>query len=489
MNQKKRKLARGYSADELSSMWDNKNDKDGSSVPAAASLQATVADPSLTRPLRIMTIEEPEKKPAVKGTAHAQSVIQEQAMAELKSRLGAAPFTLDSPLGDTMRNSPVLDDRMLSDDEDLADAMPEPVSPLADPPAAPEVDTLGVLSNHAVMHHRRNSRRISQEIAKESLAISIEELPTSRKIAPVWRQFLLCTKRSLIQQQRTQISFLLEIFVSIIASMAIGAAVMGLDGELFRGYFIQPYTILSSAPMTSLLPLVGLLIGVCASISAAPAAVKVFGEEQVVGAGLAVLDQREVLTIAAAASTRFLQTYWKDMAAGHSRMAYFFSKMVTSTLRLLITSIHFAGVLYIMGKFSTSFSDFYAIVMLIFFCAYGVSFVVSLLVRRENGTLLAVMVCLVFSILNGFGPSYYLVKKWGLQWLWGMSYGLWATEALYGLETRQYEDLYDIPMSQYSFSFELWRHDTDINALIAIGMVFRVLTYLLLRFKNRDKQM
>jgi ABC-type transport system involved in multi-copper enzyme maturation permease subunit len=162
--------------------------------------------------------------------------------------------------------------------------------------------------------------------------------------------------------------------------------------------------------------------------------------------------------------------------------------MLTSTLRLVICAVHFTGLLYYLGNFVTPFNDVFLIVLLVFFCVYGASFIVSLVTRPENNTLVALVLCLVFSVLNGFGPSYYLVRQWNLEWLWGLCYGLWATEALFNRETSFYDGLYNVEFSQMSLQYRLDRYEVDIGALVAIGVLFRLITYAMLRFTNRDKQ-
>ena len=51
------------------------------------------------------------------------------------------------------------------------------------------------------------------------------------------------------------------------------------------------------------------------------------------------------------------------------------------------------------------FWQFFVVVMLMFYCVYGLASIVSMLTRRENASLLAVVVCMTAGIFNGFGPT------------------------------------------------------------------------------------
>jgi hypothetical protein len=60
----------------------------------------------------------------------------------------------------------------------------------------------------------------------------------------------------------------------------------------------------------------------------------------------------------------------------------------------------------------SAYHSVFAVVFLFFFCVYGLAAVVSMLVRRENASLLGVVVCLFAAVFNGFGPSLHDAHKW-----------------------------------------------------------------------------
>lgn len=44
--------------------------------------------------------------------------------------------------------------------------------------------------------------------------------------------------------------------------------------------------------------------------------------------------------------------------------------------------------------------------------------------NKSDGPLVAVIVCLIVSVLGGYGPSLYVVRQWHLEWLWRMFPGV-----------------------------------------------------------------
>ena len=47
-----------------------------------------------------------------------------------------------------------------------------------------------------------------------------------------------------------------------------------------------------------------------------------------------------------------------------------------------------------------------------------------MITRRENGPLLATLVCFVLSVFSGYGPPLSIVQSWHLEWAWRMYPGV-----------------------------------------------------------------
>ncbi|KAJ3308985.1 hypothetical protein HDU76_003758, partial [Blyttiomyces sp. JEL0837] len=192
-------------------------------------------------------------------------------------------------------------------------------------------------------------------------------------IAQIW----YAHSRSLNQQLRLSGALWTELFVGSLAGLVIG--VSGNTQEIYHGMLNSPYRDLSTAPNEWFLGLYGTLIGVAIAVSSAPAGVKIFGEEKLV--------------------------FWRESASGHNTLAYFLGKNISSLYRVALSSGHFTAIYIFFSKPSFSYEVQYLLIFLNFFCIYGVSAVISMIVRRENASLLAVIISMFMAIFNGFAPT------------------------------------------------------------------------------------
>ena len=112
-----------------------------------------------------------------------------------------------------------------------------------------------------------------------------------------------------------------------------------------------------------------------------------------------------------------------------------------------------------------------------------------MVVKRENASLLAVIVSLVVGCLCGFGPSIKQFSSWGLGFLPATSYARWGVEAWFTSETELYRSLYMVEqVSAQLFGYTLDRFAMDMGVCVAIGIAFRILAYVLLVVVDRAKQ-
>ncbi|KAJ3329639.1 hypothetical protein HDU76_007506 [Blyttiomyces sp. JEL0837] len=246
------------------------------------------------------------------------------------------------------------------------------------------------------------------------------------------RQVWLCHQRSLLQQSRCIMALVLEIFVAMFAGMLMGVSTNGKVKELFNGIYWGRYVSLSPAPM-DLLSLYGLLIGIAVALAGAPAGVKVFGEEKPV--------------------------FWREAAAGHSKLAYYLGKTISTIYRLVLTSLHFTALYMILAKPVLDVYTQYAVVFLQFWGVYGISCIISMIVRRENAPLLSVVVGLFAAVFCGYGPSLTQAKRWNIMFIYELSFNKWAAEAQYAASTAMYKDRYNV-----EFMAQIWGYSlTQIN--------------------------
>lgn len=273
-------------------------------------------------------------------------------------------------------------------------------------------------------------------------------------------QFIYCHNRSVLQQIATPASFALEIFVGAVAGSVMGFAIS--SETKYSGLFILPLTALSPATVEWLMPQVGFISQLSCGLAAGPAAVKVFSEERTV--------------------------FWREASAGHKSLPYFLGKVVASTYRILLSSLHFATCFHILANPIFSLGVTYAIILVSYLGVYGLATTVSMIVRRENGALLSVVVCLFYSVFSGYAINLRQARNWGIAWLFDQSFTRWAAEAMYSESITPYSHVYMTEISAAEWGYTLNRVPFDLGMAVVSGLVWRVIAYILMIALHRDKQ-
>ncbi|KIV95082.1 hypothetical protein, variant 1 [Exophiala mesophila] len=290
-----------------------------------------------------------------------------------------------------------------------------------------EVESKEVKNAAAEVHVTAST--VAQE---HSLAHSIKKRGASFPLQ-VW----YCFRRAMLQQLRNRGSLFFEIGVGALAGAVIGLSAFSANGQLFRGIYHFPFTALSSAVDYQSAIQIGLLGGLAIGLAASAAGVKVFGDEKLI--------------------------YWREAAAGHNRYAYYLGKVMSTFIRMTLSCLHFSVFLGVLATPLMSFSTIFAANLLYFYCIYGFSSCISMVTRREDGPLLAVMGSLILGILGGAAPPLSKVKMWHMTWLWRMSPGTWFTEIWFTRNVVPLRYLYiiDLAAEATGFSFnhvtlDLW---------------------------------
>ncbi|KAF2194822.1 ABC transporter-like protein [Zopfia rhizophila CBS 207.26] len=315
-------------------------------------------------------------------------------------------------------------------------------------------------SHHLNPTDTRQSTRSPSIISSPEQEQSLRQ--TMQKRGASWpAQTYYCCKRSITQQVRNKGSFFFEIGVGALAGGIIGLSAFAAKGQLFRGLYVPPFTILSSAVDYQSVPQVGLLGGMAIGLAASAPAVKVFGEEKLI--------------------------FNREAASGHSMSAYYVGKMVSVFPRICLSSLHFSVFMGILATPLMSFSQMFAANMLYFFCVYGLASCVGMLVKREDGPLLAVMASLIIGVLGGVAPPLSKVKAWHLEGLWRLSPGVWFTEAYVSQNLLPLDYLYMLDMASRGMGFTLGHYPLDMWILFIIGSIYRIIAFVLLVTVHRKR--
>ncbi|PNS18166.1 ABC transporter G family member [Sphaceloma murrayae] len=273
----------------------------------------------------------------------------------------------------------------------------------------------------------------------------------STRSAPWVSQLYFVLLRSLTQQLRTRTSLLLEFFVATLAGLLIGLSAFSLEGHLFHGIYRPPFALFSPAvDNTSSLQL-ALLTSVAIGLCASAPGVRVFGDEKLL--------------------------YAREIGAGHSRSAYFVGKQLAMLPRVLVAALHFTACLLVLATPRMTFGEAYVVNLAYYYATYGLASMVSVVVKREDGPLLALLVSLVLGVFGGVAPPLTKVREWGLEWAWRMGPGVWLCEAYWDRIVGGTGGIYILDLAEEATGMKLGRFGVDVVVVFALGTAYRILGF------------
>ncbi|KAM0820689.1 hypothetical protein AB5N19_06509 [Seiridium cardinale] len=177
------------------------------------------------------------------------------------------------------------------------------------------------------------------------------------------------------------------------------------------------------------------------------------------------------------------QIYRREAKAGHSRLAYYLGKTISTVPRIAVSAMHFTAFYCILATPWMLFWKIYLTNLLYFYLMrllqgiYGLAAAVSMIVRREDGPLLAMIVRLIIGVFGGYGLPLYNVKEWYLEWFWRLCPGIWCTEAYFDQHLARVAHIYDLDAAADWAGCVRARFGIDIGLLFIIGTLYRMAAY------------
>ncbi len=153
-----------------------------------------------------------------------------------------------------------------------------------------------------------------------------------------------------------------------------------------------------------------------------------------------------------------------------------------------------------------------AVLLLVQFTSTGIGYLVSIVVQPHVAQLTGVVVVLICVMFSGARPtlpqmktmpfpmpyvpySTHLSKRHSSRnlnnfkfWYVVVSYMRWAEEAIYISEISRYTAVYDVQSGLDLFGYSLQNFQEDMLMILALGVVFRIIAFVLLELLNRDKR-
>ena len=312
---------------------------------------------------------------------------------------------------------------------------------------------------HNRQHSLSNLSPKTPDLVQDNLALRAS---IKRRGAYWYRQIYYCFIRSIVQQWRVKSSFYAELCVGALAGFLIGLAELNQEGINYRGIFITPYELLSSSIDYASVPQMSLLVGLAIGLTASSPGVKIFGEEKLV--------------------------YWRESASGHSRLAYYIGKVASTFPRMILANLHFSTLFLLLATPKISWGAAFVANLLYFYCIYGLASCVSVITRREDGPLIAVMLSLIVGVISGMSPTLKTVSGWHMTWLWRASPGTWLSEGYFTENITPWRYLYQVEDAATGLGYKLGQFNLDLVMLFVLGTIYRILAFVGLRFLNQQKQ-
>ena len=225
------------------------------------------------------------------------------------------------------------------------------------------------------------------------------------------------------------------------------------------GLLPGPQSLQSPAPNDTFVGLLGFFIGLSIAVVASPAAVKVFGTE--------------------------LQQFWREADAGHSRMAYMIGKFMAMLPRLTLSALHFSGLFYALVRPRAGFGVMFCMTWLHFFCVFAVAAIISIRMVKANSALVAVIVTMALSSLNGNNPSLRDIQDAGVGPLLDLFYARWCTGAFISAELGAWRGTFDVPRSLDNLGFDLTLPSVQLAYAAGIGAIVHTAVFVTLECSYR----
>eukprot|EP01114_Cavostelium_apophysatum_P016835 TRINITY_DN4868_c0_g1_i1.p1 TRINITY_DN4868_c0_g1~~TRINITY_DN4868_c0_g1_i1.p1 ORF type:complete len:808 (+),score=142.72 TRINITY_DN4868_c0_g1_i1:71-2425(+) len=294
-----------------------------------------------------------------------------------------------------------------------------------------------------------------------------------RQTAGFFTQYFLYLYRSLLQQMRDLKGLVIELCYNIIPGVALGTT--GLQGEVYQPPLplglaeLCPSVVkercineTTTGDLPTLLFFVVMVIGAAANIIGT----KTFGE------------------------ARERRNYYREASSGANTFAYFLARCTFDLFNILKTSYIFLIFYALMTDPPGQKGPWFATVYLLYFAGFGMGYFFSSILEFNKALVSSVVAAIAISVTSGLSPTLSRVEDyWPLPILWYLSYCRWSAEAFYINMTQsdpRIKDRYDTVIRGTGYNPDNFA--LDLGMLFVLGVVWRILAYIAMRLRHRDKQ-
>jgi len=97
-------------------------------------------------------------------------------------------------------------------------------------------------------------------------------------------------------------------------------------------------------------------------------------------------------------------TYFREAQAGHNRLAYHLGTTFAAWYRILVGVLVFTGVYQFIGGNTVDSGVVYGVLLLAYWCYYGLAAIVSFVASTRNASLIASLGAICVGVFSGFMP-------------------------------------------------------------------------------------
>jgi len=187
-----------------------------------------------------------------------------------------------------------------------------------------------------------------------------------------------------------------------------------------------------------------------------------------------------------------LELHHREAGAGASTVCYFIGKNLAELPFAFIGALVFGATYVPMLRPASTWATQFGIFCGVEFAAMGLGYFLSTLVSIRTAHVTGVVSVFAFTVMSGISPKLRMVKElYGpVQVFWLISFPLYAVEASFDAETTFFlkpGHAFDESTKRFAkeYGFELGAYATDIIAMVAIGVGWRVLACIALWWKHR----
>ena len=180
--------------------------------------------------------------------------------------------------------------------------------------------------------------------------------------------------------------------------------------------------------------------------------------------------------------------FWRERNSGLSTFSYFLGKNVADMIFVIIFPATFMVLFVSIAQPRGNYTDYYTTMFYTAWAATGQGYLISVTNKPESAKfngLVTVLLCVMFS---GMEPPLSFFKGF-MRKVLSCSFARWSVESLTIIEFKQYPEIYDIYMSSVTkrHGWEMDENPLCLQGLLVLGVVFRVLSFLMLKLGNRQK--